>query len=97
LDNNEKPDEVIEWKKKPQVAECYNMLYESVNQGDEESDSYITLIVKKMWLKKDKIKELHLAWVASVAEIILNPDCPHIKLSENIVEPILKKNIVSIK
>ena len=61
-------------EKKPQVAECYNMLY-------EESDSYIILIVKQMWLKKDKIKELHLAWIASVVDPM---------------EPILKKNMVSI-
>jgi len=46
--------------------------------------------------KKKNISELYLAWVATIAEIILDPSNGHITLRENIVQPLLEKNLVSV-
>jgi hypothetical protein len=94
INNNSKPATISAWKRNPAVLECFKKLYELTDQNNEESDTYMAQIVKQAWPKKQKPSELHLAWAASVAEVFLDPDNDHIKLSETIMKPILKKNIV---
>lgn len=93
---NEKPSTIASWKKNPDVESCFNKLYNLIDPNNEESDTFMTLIIKKVWPKKSNLSNLHLAWAASVVEIVLDPNNPHLKLSESIVRPILEKNLVSI-
>ena len=64
--------------------------------------NYMSLRTLKMkiqtrtWPKKKNISELYLAWAATIAEIILDPSNGHIILKENIIQPLLEKNLVSI-
>ncbi|RHZ89297.1 hypothetical protein Glove_16g135 [Diversispora epigaea] len=43
------------------------------------------------------IPNLQIAWVISIAEIILNPNNENIKISEEIIKPVLLKNLNKIE
>ncbi|RHZ84027.1 hypothetical protein Glove_86g254 [Diversispora epigaea] len=47
--------------------------------------------------KKKNIPNLQIAWVISIAEIILNPNNENIKIFEEIIKPVLLKNLNKIE
>jgi hypothetical protein len=51
-------------------------------------------IIEKVWPKTEVI-DLHAAWAVSISELILNPNNGEIKVSEEIIVPLLEKNLVS--
>ncbi|RHZ52167.1 hypothetical protein Glove_464g2 [Diversispora epigaea] len=52
---------------------------------------------KKIRVNKKNIPNLQIAWVISIAEIILNPNNENIKISEEIIKPVLLKNLNKIE
>jgi len=96
INNNADSSAIARWKQDPSVLTCYEKLYELSNPENEDSDTYMTLIVKRTWPKKKNISELYLTWAATIAEIILDPSNGHITLREHIVQPLLEKNLVSV-
>ena len=96
INNNVDSFAITTWKQDLSVLVCDEKLYEPSNPENEDSDMYIILIVKRTWLKKKNISELYLVWVATIIEIILDPSNGHITLKENIVQPLLEKNLVSV-
>jgi len=92
INNNAKAAEIIAWKNSPIVIECYNKLYKEI---EHTSEKYIVRIIKSVWPKKEIISNSHTAWCVSVAEIFLNPHNEHIQITEDIIQPIVEKNLVS--
>ncbi|RHZ88666.1 hypothetical protein Glove_21g122 [Diversispora epigaea] len=64
---------------------------------EDKEDTYMTRIIKNVWPKKKNIPNLQIAWVISIAEIILNPNNENIKISEEIIKPVLLKNLNKIE
>ncbi|RHZ50540.1 hypothetical protein Glove_495g54 [Diversispora epigaea] len=64
---------------------------------EDEEDTYMTRIIKNIWPKKKNIPNLQIAWVISIAEIILNPNNENIKISEEIIKSVLLKNLNKIE
>ncbi|RHZ87746.1 hypothetical protein Glove_30g67 [Diversispora epigaea] len=81
------------WKKNPAISNSFQKLFDKVEEDKE--DTYMTRIIKNVWPKKKNIPNLQIAWVISIAEIILNPNNENIKISEEIIKPVLLKNLVS--
>jgi len=92
INNNAKAAEIIAWKNSPIVIECYNKLYKEI---EHTSEKYIVRIIKSVWPKKEIISNSHTAWCVSVAEIFLNSHNEHIQITEDIIQPIVEKNLVS--
>ncbi|RHZ66449.1 hypothetical protein Glove_307g36 [Diversispora epigaea] len=57
----------------------------------------MTKIIKNVWPKKKNISNLQIAWVISISEIFLNPKNEVIKMSEEIIQPALAKNLRKIE
>ncbi|RHZ84603.1 hypothetical protein Glove_79g144 [Diversispora epigaea] len=82
------------WKKNPAISNSFRKLFDKVEEDEE--DTYMTRIIKNVWPKKKNIPNLQIAWVISIAEIILNPNNENIKISEEIIKPVLLKNLVTV-
>ena len=93
IKNKAKANEISLWKSLPTVSKAYNNLFEKIN-NDERSPTYMKQIIEKVW-PKTEASDLHTAWAISIAEILLNPDNGEISVSEEIIDFLLEKNIVS--
>ncbi|RHZ46987.1 hypothetical protein Glove_600g15 [Diversispora epigaea] len=83
------------WKKNPAISNSFRKLFDKVEEDKE--DTYMTRIIKNVWPKKKNIPNLQIAWVISIAEIILNPNNENIKISKEIIKPVLLKNLNKIE
>ncbi|RHZ51766.1 hypothetical protein Glove_470g2 [Diversispora epigaea] len=82
-------------KKNPAISNSFRKLFDKIKEDEE--DIYMTRIIKNVWPKKKNIPNLQIAWVISIAEIILNPNNENIKISEEIIKPVLLKNLNKIE
>jgi hypothetical protein len=92
INNNAKAAEITAWKSNPIVLECYKKLFKEI---EHTSEKYIVRIIKNVWPKKEMIPDSHIAWCVSVAEIFLNPSNDYIQITEDVIQPIVEKNLVS--
>ena len=92
INGNASSVEIIDWKKNPAVYDCYKKLFKEV---EGTSEKYIVRIIKSVWPKKEKIPDPHAAWCVSIAQILLNPHIKYIQISEEKIQPIFEKNLVS--
>lgn len=93
ISNVAKATEISAWKKKPAILNSFRKLFDKIEEDEE--DTYMTRIIKSTWPKKKNIPNLQIAWAISIAEIFLNPNNENIKISEEIIKPVLLKNLVS--
>ncbi|RHZ89345.1 hypothetical protein Glove_16g19 [Diversispora epigaea] len=95
ISNIAKASEIAAWKKKLAVSNCFHKLFEKIE--DDENDTYMTKIIKNVWPKKKNIPNLQIAWAISISEIFLNPKNEVIKMSEEIIQPTLARNLRKIE
>ncbi|RHZ78922.1 hypothetical protein Glove_154g3 [Diversispora epigaea] len=95
ISNVAKASEIAVWKKKLAVSNCFRKLFEKIE--DDENDTYMTKIIKNVWPKKKNIPNLQIAWAISISEIFLNPKNEVIKMSEEIIQPALARNLRKIE
>ncbi|RHZ53016.1 hypothetical protein Glove_452g34 [Diversispora epigaea] len=95
ISNVAKASEIVAWKKKLTVSNCFHKLFEKIE--DDENDTYMTKIIKNVWPKKKNISNLQIAWAISISEIFLNPKNEVIKMSEEIIQPALARNLRKIE
>ncbi|RHZ87207.1 hypothetical protein Glove_39g9 [Diversispora epigaea] len=95
ISNVAKASEIAAWKKKLAVSNCFRKLFEKIE--DDENDIYMTKIIKNVWPKKKNIPNLQIAWAISISEIFLNPKNEVIKMSEEIIQPALARNLRKIE
>ncbi|RHZ79625.1 hypothetical protein Glove_143g89 [Diversispora epigaea] len=95
ISNVAKASEIAAWKKKLVVSNCFRKLFEKIE--DDKNDTYMTKIIKNVWSKKKNIPNLQIAWAISISEIFLNPKNEVIKMSEEIIQPALARNLRKIE
>ncbi|RHZ87253.1 hypothetical protein Glove_38g32 [Diversispora epigaea] len=95
ISNVTKASEIAAWKKKLAVSNCFRKLFEKIE--DDENDTYMTKIIKNVWPKKKNIPNLQIAWTISISEIFLNPKNEVIKMSEEIIQLALARNLRKIE
>ncbi|RHZ45869.1 hypothetical protein Glove_645g22 [Diversispora epigaea] len=95
ISNVAKASEIVTWKKKLAFSNCFRKLFEKIE--DDENDTYMTKIIKNVWPKKKNIPNLQIAWAISISEIFLNPKNEVIKMSEEIIQPALARNLRKIE
>ncbi|RHZ79223.1 hypothetical protein Glove_150g4 [Diversispora epigaea] len=59
ISNVAKASEIVAWKKKLAVSNCFRKLFEKIE--DDENDTYMTKIIKNVWPKKKNIPNLQIA------------------------------------
>ncbi|RHZ56619.1 hypothetical protein Glove_399g41 [Diversispora epigaea] len=95
ISNVAKASEIAAWKKKLAVSNCFRKLFEKIEA--DENNTYMTKIIKNVWPKKKNIPNLQIAWAISISEIFLNPKNEVIKMSEEIIQPALARNLRKIE
>ncbi|RHZ64545.1 hypothetical protein Glove_323g39 [Diversispora epigaea] len=95
ISNVAKASEIAAWKKKLAVSNCFRKLFEKIE--DDENDTYMTKIIKNVWPKKKNIPNLQITWAISISEIFLNPKNEVIKMSEEIIQLALARNLRKIE
>src|SRR5829696_10053296 len=86
INNNATASEITKWKRSLIVLECYKKLFKEI---ENTSEKYIVRIIKNVWPKKEIILNSHTAWCVSIA------DNGCIQITEDVIQPIVKKNLVS--
>ena len=78
INTNASPKDIINWKEKPEVAECFKNLFEKVTK-EEEAPLLLTYIISTVL--DDDYSNIEMAYVVVVCISLLNPNCRKIKLS----------------
>lgn len=93
INTNVKNSDVLLWKRNPIVKCCYSKLFKKI--VSEETETYMSRILRNLWRgNKAKRSKVQVAFAISICEFILNPENPSISISEEVIKPILEKNIV---
>lgn len=61
-----------EWKQDKKTRKVYHELYNHSDPEDENSDTYITLIIKSVFINTKERTNSNAIWVQSVLEIIFD-------------------------
>jgi hypothetical protein len=61
-----------EWKQDEKTRKVYQELYNQSDPEDENSDTYITLIIKSVFINTKERTNSNAIWVQSVLEIIFD-------------------------
>lgn len=92
--NTNSPTEVREWKGDPIVAKCHKLLFK--REKEEDSSTYMTRIINKIWPAKKNAPKIHIAYAISVCEFILNPSNLRIQVSEASIKSRITKYLQRI-
>ena len=85
--------EVRKWKGDPIVVKCHKVLFK---REEEDSTTYMTRIISKIWPAKKNAPKLHIAYAISVCEFILNPSILRIQVSEASIKSQITKYLQRI-
>jgi len=93
INTNSSPSEVDKWKKNQNVAKCYKSLFK--RETADDSATYMTRIIDKVWVSKKHTPKIHIAYAISVCEFLLNPSNQKVQVSEGSMKFNISKYLVS--
>lgn len=93
INTNSSPSEVDKWKKNQNVAKCYKNLFK--RETADDSATYMTRIIDKVWASKKHTPKIHIAYAISVCEFLLNPSNQKVQVSEASIKFNISKYLVS--
>ena len=68
INTNASPIEISSWKKSINVKNCYKRLFDQI----DDSSTYISCILEKVWSNSDDAPEIHLAYAIGVCTKMLD-------------------------
>src|SRR6266516_3667679 len=90
---NTSASEVEKRTKNQNVAKCYKSLFKLKTADD--SATYMTRIIDKVWASKKHTPKIHIAYAISVCEFLLNPSNQKVQVSEGSMKFNISKYLVS--
>lgn len=93
IKSNAGPSEISNWKKSPEVKNCYKNLFEKVDNGDENSPFVITRIIEKVFRSR-KGSNPEMAYVVAICTTMLNPKHDVLILSKSVMKRKVKSYLV---
>ncbi|RIB12103.1 hypothetical protein C2G38_2201588 [Gigaspora rosea] len=90
INNKAKPDEVIMWKKSTKTNECYQKLFEELEEDSD--DTYMNRILHKIW-PDGKAPPEKIAYAIAVCQTMLNPKNKIITMSNHVVKKLIAINL----
>lgn len=92
INTNASPVEISEWKKMPEVANCFKKLFEK-SSNEKEEELVLARIIKKVFRKK--CSNVEMAFVIVICKHILNPKYPKLKLGSKTIKREVRIYLVS--
>src|SRR3954468_5040893 len=80
VNTNSTTFEISNWKTNAEVVRCHEILFK--HDFLDGSATFMSKIIDKVWPIKKKAPKVHIAYVISVYEFILNPKNKKIQISE---------------
>ena len=68
-------------------------LFKKINFTDPET--YMSKIIEHLWKGKGKKPKVQIAFAINTCKLILNPENSNIIVNEEVIKPLLIKNLVS--
>ena len=93
INTNSSSSEVDKWKKNQNVVKCYKSLFK--RETADDSATYMTRIIDKVWASKKHTPKIHIAYAISVCEFLLNPSNQKVQVSEGSMKFNISKYLVS--
>lgn len=94
INSNAKESEIKTWKSHATVKDCYRKLFKKIDPVKPET--YMSKILNNLWKGgKKNGPRVQIAFAISVCETVLDPNNTFVSINEDIIKPILKKNLVS--
>jgi hypothetical protein len=87
------PSDIITWKEKKTVAECYEKLFQPANSDTDKC--ILQKIIEKIYPTEDDPPKVQVAFVIAVCTTILNPRNKRIQLNERIMKSKVAHYLVS--
>jgi hypothetical protein len=75
-----------EWKQNKNVRQVYDDLYKPIDPEDAQADTYISLIIKSVFMAEKERTRLNGVWVQSVLEVIFDEKHLSAKIDSDVVE-----------
>ena len=79
INTNSSMTEIANWKKRPEVAECYKRLFKKINK---RFPTGLLHIIQKVFLDNKNLSNAKLAYVIAICIMMLNPKHDAIKLKK---------------
>ncbi|UZO21735.1 uncharacterized protein OCT59_014122 [Rhizophagus irregularis] len=89
------PSKIQEWKSKPEVKRCYNILFKKVKDG--QPTTYMSLIIDKLRKDNKNPSKTQIAYAISICETYLNPNNQNIQMSESIMKSKIINNLQKLE
>jgi hypothetical protein len=93
INTKSSPQEIVAWKNSSQVRNVANKLNQSIS--DNEEMTWHARILEKSWANSKKLSEEKIGFTLSICQYLLSPKIETIKIVDETIRKILKKNIVS--
>ena len=93
IKTNAGPSEISIWKRKPEVKNCFDNLFEKVKVDDDMSPSNITQIIEKVFSEK-KYSKVEMAYVVAICTTMLDPNNDELQLKEEVMKRKVKSYLV---
>ena len=94
INSNAKESEIKAWKGDVATKDCFKKLFKKIDPAKPET--YMSKILQNLWKgEKKNGAKVQIAFAISICEIVLNPDNPFVSINEDIIKPVLIKNLVS--
>lgn len=78
------PTEIISWKEKKTVADCYENLFKPLDSGSDKC--VLQKIIERIFPTEDNPPKVQIAFVIAVCTTLLNPRNKKIQLNERMLK-----------
>lgn len=92
INTNAKPIDIANWKKNPEVANCFENLFKKIDEN-EDSPLLLTYIIERVL--DNNYTNIEMAYVVVISISLLSPNCQKLKLSSNEMKNKIKIYLVS--
>jgi hypothetical protein len=83
--------QIVRWKKKKEVFECYKMVFDSKNR----SSSVLLQLFEKVFVGEDHPPNIHMVFVTALYKVLLDPSSQKIQVNESTMKIKIEEYMVS--
>jgi hypothetical protein len=85
-DDNYTRDQMKNWKMQENVKRAYDDLYSAVDPDDANSDIYISLIIKNVFVSNEEQTDKNAIWTQAILEMIFDEEYLSTKIDSDSID-----------
>jgi len=85
-DDNYTRDQMKNWKMQENVKRAYDDLYSAVDPDDANSDFYISLIIKNVFVSNEEQTDKNAIWTQAILEMIFDEEYLSTKIDSDSID-----------